>query len=684
MASPQQPTPVILPAQEQPQTYDEIVLSLTCAPCGGANIRPSGLLPSGTINIGDAIADITSHLTSFANGYSIILTILQMIGCIIEVICAISNPFAVIPAVIRLFTECIPAFILIFPIFIVPCIILCFIKIVIAIVSYILESVIPVILDIIENIQNLTEAFAQANPDAQTAIAFKISGLIQELRSILGILAVLGAIFDMIKALIRVGSGIPCGSGPGGACIACGDEFCPSLIQSGSISGTDGVMTVFFGADGFSFTLRFTSPSRADDFRTIRDFFPVGLDYASITEEEIPYIITVEGNSFAITSVDAAGGANLLNISTERLDDGYLSSTVKGDPTDIILSDPYIRFGTDTPTFSASMVGGSIPRYIDILETRDGASTNSGTWEIVEFYDEYNVRIEHDGTPATWLGSNSALDQDGHLLWRLVPTPPTAGSGQTFTVDINHEELYRHGVIGVGCHPAIKAARDSAVNRFPDLGENQVGSLESIGLGDFPDLDALIADLNNRVAALGPPNTDSILDNYQEIGEAAAALDLETPLNAFVGELTDYARGLCPIVVDVEQTTLTADPNLQTVGDEVIITLTPNNRAGTPLAFDLPPGVLDVEINASAGSLTTPVELLDEYGASTGSFQSILTSDDEATILITASVCGKDIADFNGAELVQRSVQVRFIPPDSKRSRAEGEVSTEPLGVGQQ
>ena len=357
------------------------------------------------------------------------------------------------------------------------------------------------------------------------------------------------------------------------------------------------------------------------------------------------------------------------------MDDGYFSTTIS---TGTLL-DPYIRFGTDTATFNASMVNTINPRYVDIQETRGSSSDNTGSWKIVEFYDAYNVRLEKtgSGTPK-WSGTNTPSDPEPFLLWRLVPIAPVAGVSKSFTFEINHEELVRRDIIGIGCHPAIKASRDGVVNRFPEFDLDD--------LPDLPDLDDLIESLNDELAKIAPQDVDAdyVLDNYNTINDAIQDLDL-SDLNDYGDELIEYSKLLCPRVFDPENSTIEATPSPQIVGDPITIQVTPLNKSGTPLAFDLPAGVIDVEINVSSGSITTPVELLDSNGDPTGVFQSELNKLDPGIVTITATVCDRNIADFNGADLITRLVEVEFILSDDKVSKTpavEGEVSVEPLGKG--
>ena len=116
---------------------------ISCLCSGGAVIKP-GSLPSATINLGYIVVDHSKLLAAFTSIYSMIAVILKTIACIIDVLCALPNPFATIKAVIRLFGTCLPDLILLFPQFAIPAIIICIIKIILAIIEYITEVIIPI------------------------------------------------------------------------------------------------------------------------------------------------------------------------------------------------------------------------------------------------------------------------------------------------------------------------------------------------------------------------------------------------------------------------------------------------------------------------------------------------------------------------------------------------------------
>lgn len=660
MTAPSIPPINVFPVEGMiPTTYPEYVNKLKCSCPAGALIMPSPL-PSATINLGDIIADQAKLLAAFTSAYGMITVIIKMIACIIEVLCALVNPFALVAAIIKLFGTCLPDFILIFPQFAIPAIIICVVKIILAVVEYILTVIIPLIIEIITNVLTLVDAFANNNQDAQMAIAFKIVSLFKELQNVLGILSALGALFTMIKALLSLGIGIPCS----GSDACCNDANCPDTIKSNTeLDGTDGILTVIYT---FAVPLiYFNSPSITSNLKEIRDFFPSGFDYLNVSDEEkLPYLLSIEGSRFAMTGVDSNGTANLVITNANYFSDGYLINT---DMNGSALATTDARFHTGTNTFQPSFVN---TRYVILQDTRGDtqAALNNGTWVIKGYYGPRDVLLQKSGveTWSYWTGFND-------IKWSMAPS---AGSNKTFVLDIRHEELIRHNLIGVGCHPAVRATVEAVSNRFPQIQDTALPAL--------PDVDLLISGLTNCITAVAPLDLNSqwVLDNYDVIATNIVGMEscIGNLLNNFKDSMVDYAKGLIGRVLDVENSSIFAIPGVQIIGKNIEVSVIPLDRNGTRLALGLPPGTLDVEVNASVGNVSPTTEVLDAYGVSTGIFTASLVSYFETFSQVGATVDGYDLSYFDGFTLQPRFVTVQFVEPSDYRVSIDG--STEPLGSG--
>lgn len=702
MVFPQIPTQFPLPSDGgKPLTYPELLKQLSCICTAGTQIKPS-TLPSATVNLSDIIADQTQLLTALTSAYAMIAVVMKLIVCIIDVLCAIPNPFALISAMSRLFGTCLPEFILILPQIAIPAHILCVIKIVIAIVRFILETIIPVIEDIIQNVQDLIDAIDDGNKDSIDATAFKITQLLKEIINIVGVIATLDALVIMIKALITAGIRPPCG-GSGGSCVGCGDNQCPSVIQQFSIDGTDGNLLVLFRSN-FDFDILFTSQSKKSDFLQIRNFFP-DIDYSRFDDpEKAAYRIEVGGNTYVVTSVDASGNLNLIRVSNPIYDDGYLSSVY--DASSVITPVPdasnQIRFGTKTKFFSSE----SINNFINIRDTNlSGSGLNSGTYEISYVYDNYNVILTKAGTVDAGDGWNAdaVLDPSygsgpgDKLVWKYVEKYPSSLTNQNFSLKINHDELIRHDMISIGCHPDVSAQAEGLSNRFPFA--------TNLTLPDFPlsinsttgriqSLDDALACFSGMIPSnISDLDTNFVLDNYQSIANSAASAELclNNSLGNLENNLKNYAKNIYPRLISVELSDLSVDKTVQFVNGDIEITLTAIDIYGNSLSDDVPAGTIDAKIFSSFGVVGNVKEILDEDGIPTGEYKAILTSSIVGAGEITASIADNFISHFvdnyettqQAPDLINKSVLFEFVEEPKKQKRPEytGAGSVEPIGI---
>jgi len=670
------------------KTYPELVRSMSCTCPAGAIIKPS-IQPITGFNMGDIIADQAKLLSAFAAGYSMLTVVMKLVTCIIDVICALTNPFSLIAAVIRLFGSCIPDFILILPQLAIPAMILCLIKIILAIVTYVITVIIPLIQDIISNIQDLIDAMSTGNQQAVNAVAFKIVSLLRELMNVVGIMAALDAILAMVKALLGLGIGIPCG-GSGGSCGGCGDDQCPEVFENFTLNGSDGVLTVtpMFGGSSLSYFLRFASAVHKEDFLALSSFFPDGIDYASVTDyRKIPYYLYCDGY-YAVTSVIVSGDESengtldIMRIPDRQHSDGYLSSIYRSSNgaanVDDLNPGRYARFGTRTPQFSSS--DGYDGMWLEIMDSDStGAVKNSGTFQIISAYDAYNVKIDHL-TANSWLASglyNPASGPGSKMVWRKIAAP-SSGSGLSYVLGINHEELLRHNMIGVGCHPDVKAAVRGAKNRSPYL---------DIPIPELPDISGAATAAMACITAIAPIDADTqyIIDNYGSIaqGAATAGVCVSNVLGTLANDVVLYAEQIYPRVLSRDKSLLSANRYFQTAGGDIVISIIPIDINGNRLADDLPPGVVDVKAFSTFGTISSVVEVMDAYGASTGEFRATLTSKITGAAEVTATVADQYISDFDTSisppDYVTRKLTLVFT--DIKPADAAPQDSREPLGA---
>jgi len=252
---------------------------------GGTTSRPTAN-PATSQSIGTAINTLLMILMPFISAFGLILPILGVIRGIIEIICAMMNPFAVIKAVIRLFVKWIPPFISLFPPLAGVVIIASTIKLILSIVYYILTEVIPTIQLIIDNIGTVIEGIQENNTAKAEGGRIKLRKIITILANKIGVLAVLLPLLEIILLLLGLVAGFPCSGGgtdranglrmditaiPANFAFAadstcCDDDVCPPEIRnppSSSDFGPGILLPSFFGEliPGLVFNLFTNNPN---------------------------------------------------------------------------------------------------------------------------------------------------------------------------------------------------------------------------------------------------------------------------------------------------------------------------------------------------------------------------------------------------------------------------------------
>lgn len=194
-----------------------------------------------TKSILDAISNLLSQVAPFLSFYNFIMALLKLIVCIIEVLCAIPNPFKIAKAMVKLFKECLPPFMLLFPFLALIAMIIALLLLILALIEYIIATIIALIEDLIKNLTILGQGVTLQDPEATLAAIQKISNLLCIIQNILAIFVALGAIMAIIEALAKISGGTICdGDDPNGCC---SPDVCPSFIKDGPITGLFGQLT---------------------------------------------------------------------------------------------------------------------------------------------------------------------------------------------------------------------------------------------------------------------------------------------------------------------------------------------------------------------------------------------------------------------------------------------------------
>src|SRR5271166_792279 len=145
---------------------------------------------------------LLSQAMPFLMLYKFFLPVLNLILCIIEVLCAIPNPFKLPRALSRLFRVCLPEFFALFPFFALIIFIITLLLLILALIEYIIQRILNIIATIIQNINLLSSAVARLDNDSIIGITKKVGDLLCLLQDIFVIFGILLIMVDLIKGML--------------------------------------------------------------------------------------------------------------------------------------------------------------------------------------------------------------------------------------------------------------------------------------------------------------------------------------------------------------------------------------------------------------------------------------------------------------------------------------------------
>jgi len=201
-------------------------------------LPPGALKPNLSLNfekdIFDSIMKLLNQFMPFLMLYKFFLPVLNLIICIIEVLCAISNPFKLVRAMKRLFRKCLPDFLNLFPVFALIVMLISLLMLLLALIEYIISQIIKLIKLLIRQMTNLYNAFKRADENSILAIARKIGSILCIFQNLFVLLSLFNIIFQIVQDMLALVFSIPpCDSSdPSNADGCCTPEVCPAIVKT--------------------------------------------------------------------------------------------------------------------------------------------------------------------------------------------------------------------------------------------------------------------------------------------------------------------------------------------------------------------------------------------------------------------------------------------------------------------
>lgn len=207
-------------------------------------IPPGKFKPQLSINSGktifDAIMKLLDYLLPFLMLYKFILPILNLIICIIEVLCAIPNPYKIAKAMIKLFRNCIPDFLNLFPFLALIIMIISLILLLIALIEFIVMTIYNLVMLIIRNIKMLYKSIEKLDDKSAKIIIRKIGAVLCGFQNLFVLLAIFTSIIQTIKSLLTLTFRIPPCDDSVSDCAT--SDVCPIIVKNQQYTRSTGTL----------------------------------------------------------------------------------------------------------------------------------------------------------------------------------------------------------------------------------------------------------------------------------------------------------------------------------------------------------------------------------------------------------------------------------------------------------
>lgn len=572
----------------------------------------------------DFIASILAQIAPFLSFYNFIMAALKLFACIIEVLCAIPNPFALIAKLKKLFFECIPGFLLILPWLALIAMILALLLLIISLVIYVLETIIAIISQIVQNILLFEKAIALNDAEASLAAIQKIASLLCFIQNLMAIFVALASVMAIIQALGKLGGFTICSDDDADGC--CTPDICPSFIKNNSngIKTIKGVLTYHHNIKSSV------------------------LDVVSLRDERWQLYDADSGQQYSISSIVTPNSIGQIFYPEASFSKDTPPKMAPYTADLRILIDPSVFNSADVLKTRHMRVKDCIVvgrPYIGVLDYQsnlnEAVTTGTLTLEGGKVY-------EDDGkTPYMVNGKQATLNTFIHQNSTTSSSLPGSEDGYVIS-DIeliwypNHPILANYNLITIGCIPDIsieKAVQNAKINA-----EGIAPILSRVTLPDVSGAQKCVQDA---------------LDAFRKNLNKDTAAEFQATVTACLNGLIDQATSsYCQTFVEGVsqfQSTIAVDTDAQFTTRPIEVSVVLKDAGGTNISQNIPEGCLPTVLENLKASVTLG-EVSDFTYDSSGLFKATITS--------KTTGAGKLTAQFNN-KLFSTLVQGSATQPSS-------------------
>lgn len=664
----------------------------------------SMILPPGTLKPGldadilnkpfAAFLTLLEKFMPFLMLYKFFLPMLNLIICIIEVLCAIPSPFKLPRALRRLFRVCLPEFLALFPFFALILMIIALLLLILALIEYLIQRILNLIAIIIKNIKTLALAARRLDNDSIIGITKKIGDLMCLFQNLFIIFGIISLIIQLIAGMLSLGFHIPpCDSSDGSVDGCCTTDVCPSFIKN--------------NADGIT-----------NDTGFFQYYPEVGIDSGLTLPEGFPPIVSIIRNeSWQFYDPNLQQNQQFINI-TNAFDLPVGTSKVffpEGSTYNSTTSSSAVPYTINFRLFyNPTIFGNSDPKGARYIKITNAIVKNPPTKGVLA-YDGKSFISPFDGTLNLVGGSiteddgkTPIVDANGNAstintLFHMPvnafgPAPsPTDGvlfSNITYTFNINYEVLVSNSLITIGCMPDVAIDRDfinaTIGAQFNSVGTKLASALllpSAGGEGTAPLPDASAAQQCIATAVNTFRQNVSV-----ETAEALQATVLDC-LNTLKSQTSNCLSAVVGAGFDQYKSVFTLDTSIQFTTRPITVIVQVNESSGQNVANGIPADVAKT-ISSQLKGVVSFGEISDFTYDGYGSFDALITSDKPGNGNVKVLFNNNYISTINNPSSIDQTASVsinslnytfvdsaaHFGPTDAEPRHDEGDIARDNNG----
>jgi len=521
----------------------------------------------------DGLYSLMEQAAPFLNTFKFFLPFMRLVTGIIEVICALLNPFSLFGAINKLFNDYLPAFLAMYPPFSLVVLVISIAKLILQFVDYMLNQVNNLVNEVKSNLKNFSDATERNNKDAIKATTNKIQNLFCDFQNLFVAFNMVTSVIEVINDILNFGLNIPCSDGNG----CCDSNVCPAFLKNGTYTAT-GTLQYFTSVPSSTpFSFFFGTTSVSNNLRN--QMYQI----YDVTQSAT----TAFSNIFDAS--DATANPKPIFFPT----DSVISSTTP------VLQAPY---SVDVRLYFVPAQFGQTgtSRYIRF---KGCIVLTQGSTNLINFDGTSNLiptgvlllggglAYEDDGTTAIYVSGKQATLET--LLFLPPVSAPSPGDVITLTMEYtftpNYEALFAKSLITAGCAPSIRASKEALASTYP-LPE----------IPPMPDLVAPLTAMQNEVT--------NVVSNLNSATLDAFSNNMTTILNSVKDSTSAILAQYFDLAFDRFQSGFTLSPAVQWINQTIGISIIFKDRNGNVLSNGLTGSVIthiikNLKIKNSFGSI---------------------------------------------------------------------------------